>query len=82
MTAINNDNHANINDQAEILAASLGTFHNLLTLMSRVNTNNVAPQNMVINLKSPLNHANEANAVINVKTENIYGNACRQLNNA
>ena len=60
----------------------LGTFHNLLTLMSRVNTNNVAPQNMVINLKSPLNHANEANAVINVKTENIYGNACRQLNNA
>ena len=67
MTAINNDNHANINDQAEILAASLGTFHNLLTLMSRVYTNNVAPQNMVINLKSPLNHANEANAVINVK---------------
>ena len=67
MTAINSENHANVNDQAEILAASLGTFHNLLTLMRRVNTNNVAPQNMVINLKSPLNHANEANAVISVR---------------
>ena len=67
MTAINSDNHANVNDRAEILAASLGTFHNLLTLMRRVNTNNVAPQNMVINLKSPLNHANEANEVISVR---------------
>ena len=49
MTAINNDNHANINDQAEI-AASLGTFHNLLTLMSRVNTNNVAPKTWSLTL--------------------------------
>ena len=66
MTANNKASQPIINERAETLAASAGTFHERFKRINCVKQNNVSPQHYVISRKSLLNQPTDANTVVKV----------------